>query len=151
PERGTQFFADLTEKVSGLPGVRSVTVGKSSPAVDWSDRVPVFLAEGAPKGSVEYSRAPGVLMVDRNIVAPGYFRTLGIPLLAGRDFAWSDRGHSPVAIVSRSLAERLWPGQDPRGKRVVVPVDGRPLPPAAEVIGVAADARYRSVLDAAPP
>src|SRR5262249_37056317 len=42
PERGTQFFLDLVRQVETLPGVRSVSLGKSSPAVDWSDRVNVF-------------------------------------------------------------------------------------------------------------
>jgi predicted permease len=152
PERGTQFFADLSEAVSSLPGVRSATVAKSSPAVDWSDRVAVFADGSVPAGTAGYSRAPGAMTVDRNIVAPGYFRTLGIPLLTGRDFAWSDRrSQIPVAIVSRSLAERLWPGEDPRGKRIVIPIDGEPLPSPTEIIGVAADARYRSVLNGPAP
>jgi ABC-type antimicrobial peptide transport system permease subunit len=85
------------------------------------------------------------LLTDRNIVAPGYFRTLGIPLLAGRDFELSDRqGARAVAIVSQSLAERLWPGQDPLGRRILTPQP-------AEIVGVAADTRYRNVLDAPKP
>jgi predicted permease len=126
PERGTQFFAGLIERVSGVPGVRSATIAKSSPSVDWSDRFEVN----------------GSFHADKNTVAPGYFRTLGIPLLAGRDFSTADR--ADIAIVSRALAERLWPGQNAVGQRL------RSATQSLEVVGVAADTRYRSVLDAPP-
>jgi len=132
-ERGLRFFSSLVEQISALPGVRSASLAKSSPAVDWSDRVMVRSDDQAAD-----------LQADRNTVAPGYFRTLGIPLVAGRDFTQADDRPAPkVAIVSRSLAGRLWPGQDAIGKRILVPA---PL----EVVGVAADSLYRSLL-ADPP
>src|SRR5262249_44261007 len=88
---------------------------------------------------------------DLNIVAPGYFRTLGIPLLEGRDFTTADRTGAPrVAIVSKTLAAQLWPRQDALGKELEAPMDRRPSMPL-QVVGVAADSRYRSVLDAPPP
>jgi predicted permease len=126
PERGTQFFASLIERVGQLPGVRSATIAKSSPAVDWSDRVEVT----------------GGWSADMNIVAPGYFQTLGVPLLAGRDFAAADR--PSAAIVSKSLADRMWPGGNALGQRLTAGT--RTL----EVVGVAADTRYRTVLEAPP-
>src|SRR5207247_2515878 len=53
------------------------------------------------------------------MIPPGYFKTLGHPLLQGRDFTDSDKGDSPqVCIVSKAFAQRFWPGQDPIGKRV---------------------------------
>ncbi len=69
-----------------------------------------------------------------NAVAPGYFETLGIPLLSGRDFAGADSGDAErVAIVSRATAARLFPGRDPLGR--FVRRDGRPL----RVVGVVGD------------
>jgi predicted permease len=139
-ERGTQFYLNLAERVSSLPGVRSVSLGKSSPAVDWSDRVVAFR-----EGEVA---TPGAITTDRNVIAPGYFRTLGISLLAGRDFNLADRtGSQGVAIVSKTLANSLWPAQNPIGKRIVLPDVSRAIPQLLTVIGVAADSRYRSVLD----
>ena len=109
PETGTEIFQSLVRHVSAMPGVRSVSLGKSSPAVDWSDRVELA---GFP--------------TDRNIVAPGYFRTLGIRLVAGRDFTDADRaGTAPVAIVSQSLAARLWKDGHVIGRMVRTPA--RPL------------------------
>ncbi|MGB7188493.1 MAG: ABC transporter permease [Acidobacteriaceae bacterium] len=71
---------------------------------------------------------------------PGYFRTMGIPLLQGRDFAESDGAHAPkVAIISRDLAQKLWPGQSPIGRQLTCPwTCGKS---GATVIGVAAPVR----------
>ena len=140
-ERGTEFFAGLLARAEALPGVRAASLAKSSPAVDWSDRLP--LARPGEGASVT---------ADRNVIGPGYFRTLGITLLAGREFGASDsRGSAPVAIVSRSLAARLWPGQDPIGKQVVQAPEHSERPAPLQVVGVAADSHYRSVLEDAPP
>jgi putative ABC transport system permease protein len=148
-EAGTQFFQDLMRHVSAIPGVRSATLGKSSPAVDWSDRVNIFRPHEAPAEGMREEQAPNAIRTDRNVVAPGYFATLRIPLLAGRDFTTADRqGTTPVAIVSRALANRLWGGQNAIGRQILMPVDGQtPAAMPLEVIGVAADSRYRSVLD----
>jgi predicted permease len=77
-----------------------------------------------------------------NAVSPGYFATLGIPIVAGRDFASSDRaGSTRVAIVNETLARQFWPGESPLGKRVRAE-DG---PDGDwEVVGVARDGRYVS-------
>ncbi|MFY9607090.1 MAG: FtsX-like permease family protein, partial [Blastocatellia bacterium] len=86
------------------------------------------------------------LRVDANRIAPHYFRTLGIPILEGREFSFSDRlGTTPVAIVSQKLAERLWPGESAIGKQLSVPFWREPRPPV-EIVGVARNTRYRSLL-----
>lgn len=51
------------------------------------------------------------------MVSPEYFQTMGIALLRGRDLAWTDSRQRPVALVNRTAAQRLWPGEDPIGKR----------------------------------
>jgi putative ABC transport system permease protein len=77
-------------------------------------------------------------------VIPSYFRTLGIPIVRGRDFTDADRRDgAPVAIVSQSVAQRFWPGLDPVGKRLrFVATDEWPW---VTVVGVAADTRYREL------
>jgi putative ABC transport system permease protein len=82
-----------------------------------------------------------------NVVTPGYFETMGIPLTAGRDFNASDSdGAERVVIIGASLAERLFPGQNPLGQRIAHYGWFGPLP--VVVIGVAGDVR-RSGLSAA--
>jgi predicted permease len=84
-----------------------------------------------------------------NGVGPDYFRTMGMTLRRGRDFSVSDRvGAPPVVIVSEAFARRFWPGQDPIGKGVGLQ---GPDMPYAEVIGIAPDAKYRSVNDEPQP
>ncbi len=141
-EPGSRLFSRMLERAAAIPGVRSATLAKSSPAVDWSDRVEVGRTgdDGAP------------IPVPQNRIAPGYFRTLGIALLAGRDFSNTDTPLSGgVAIVSEALAGRLWPGANALGQWIVLPVQGEPMPAPLQVVGVAADARYGSVLEPPPP
>jgi putative ABC transport system permease protein len=89
--------------------------------------------------------------VDIDPVAPDYFRTLGIPLRRGRDFTLRDGPDAPgVVIISERLAQRFWPGEDPIGQSLSWPsLDGPPRPPL-EVIGIAADSRYRSLASDPP-
>ena len=73
---------------------------------------------------------------------PGYFATMGIQLIAGRDFTEQDDEKAPgVVIVSQSFARSAWPGQDPLGRRLKVSYDNDWL----TVVGVVADARYREI------
>jgi putative ABC transport system permease protein len=82
-------------------------------------------------------------MVWRHNISAGALAQAGIPILRGREFAATDRAASPfVAVVSRSMAEKFWPGQDPIGQRFtyITPITPRPW---FQVIGVAADAANR--------
>jgi predicted permease len=83
-------------------------------------------------------------------ITPGYFATLGIPVLAGRDFASLDTAAGqPVVIVNRSFAARAWPGQDPLGRQIRIGADtaapGEAARPWRTVIGVVADAQMASL------
>jgi putative ABC transport system permease protein len=102
----------LTE-LRALPGVESATVASPAP-MDAPWTLMPFNAEGAPapepRGSyMAYSRVP----------VPGYFQSVGQPLLQGRDFLASDNADAPlVCIVSQSIAKRFWPNESPIGKRI---------------------------------
>lgn len=110
--RGETISAILRE-LGSLPGVRSVAVTAPSPmeaARDLMGCVPEGSQPAEPRGTyLAYMRG----------AAPGYFRTVGQPLLRGRDFTETDRVDSaPVCIINESFARRFWPGQNPLGKRV---------------------------------
>src|SRR4029077_3419074 len=114
-----------------LPGVTSASAGLSIP-LSVAALSPV-LAEGQP------NVAPGQRpLAVWNAVTPGYFKTMGIPLLRGRDFTWADDEKSqPVLIVNESLARRFWPNQNPLGKHCTF----TRLQTAFEIVGVAGDTR----------
>jgi len=152
PERGRRFIREAITQLESEPGVRAATFAKSSPAIDWSDRSRVFRAgEYSTPALVDRDPLAGVT-TDINLVAPGYFKTLSIPLVTGRDFTTADNEQSPrVAIVSEKLAKSLWPGRDPVGLKLVQHVGGTFAPETFQVIGVVRDVRYRTVIDEARP
>jgi predicted permease len=96
-----------------------------------------FLVEGA---------GPDTVSLFRNWITPGYFATVGIPLISGREFTERDTATSPrVAIVNQSVARRYFPGQNPIGKRLGLGRSGLDT----EIVGVARDARTQTLHD--PP
>ena len=144
--KGRSFYEDLINRVEAIPGVVSASLAKTVPPNDWSDRLNVFLPGDEPPPDVLRTRDDLGLRVDANRIAPHYFRTLGIPIVEGREFNYSDRlGAAPVAIVSQKLAERIWPGESAVGKQLSVPFWHEPRPPV-EIVGVARNTRYRSLL-----
>ncbi len=139
PARRIAFDRQLLTKLEGLPGVRSVSLANA---------VPLFAGghsqEIAPEGYVP--RPHESMEVGRINVGPGYFRTLGIPLVAGRDISGQDGpGAQRVIVVNQSLAERYWPGQDPLGKRL------KAYGSWFTVVGVARNARFRELKGEVPP
>src|SRR5580692_4584373 len=150
--QGERLYEALAARVEQVPGVESVSLAATIPPLDWGSRVSIFYEGQAPP--LDYYRGHEFevgLRVDMNTVAPNYFKTMGISLLQGRDFSERDRGGRPlVAIVSQKLAQRLWPNESAVGKRIEWPSwEGAPRPPI-EIVGVAADARYRSLMADAP-
>jgi predicted permease len=110
PEQVQDFYREVTRRVSALPGVVHVSQGFGVP---WRDDQALnisfaFAAQGAMrKNALDDWRAKF------RSISPGYFETLGLPLLAGRDFRDTDKnGSERVVIVSQSLAKTLFPGQD---------------------------------------
>jgi putative ABC transport system permease protein len=110
----------LLEKLEAMPGVTSAAVASSYPMN--ADRInfggrPVRISE---EGELR-SEAEGVTARAVTSVTPGYFQTLGIPLVAGRSFSITDGPDAaPVAVISRSLAIKRWGNTDPIGRRVRV-------------------------------
>jgi predicted permease len=148
--KGRSFYEELLKRLEALPEIESASLAKTVPPNDWSDRLSVFLPSEEPPPEVLRTRDDLGLRVDANRIAPDFFRTLGIPVIAGREFDESDRQGAPlVAILNQKLAERLWPGESAVGKMLAVPFWREPRPPV-EIIGVAANSKYRSLLEDIP-
>ncbi len=135
PDGTGRFHRQLEEHIKSLPGVTSAGVIWPLPLTDiWSGQ---YVA-----GDVtEEDRAPS----QYRLATPDFFATVGIPIRSARSFELADAAE--VAIVSRALAERSWPGQNPVGRLVQADPWGRGLT-EFEVIGVAGDVRYRSLREA---
>ncbi len=109
---GAALYAGLLERLRGLPGVQAAAL---------AEMVPFGIGNQQNGVSVPgYQPAPDEnLSIDYNIVSPGYFETVGIPLMAGRDFTPQDNSEAaPAIIVDEAFAARFFPGQDPIGKTV---------------------------------
>jgi len=137
-----QFFADLRERVATFPGVQAVSLAASIP----------LSTRGRNKTGVEhidnFQMPPEqeYLSLDYGLVSPGYFQTLGVPLLRGRDFSAQDGPDAPkVMIVNEVFAHRYWPNHDPIGKRVTFRGEVR------EVIGVVKAVKLHSIREAPIP
>jgi predicted permease len=117
PEQIRTFYRDLQRRVSDIPGVDRVALGSNVPWRDsgnFGDGLQ-FSVEGRTRENGQDDPRARF----RN-VSPGFFAALGMPILAGRDFNDSDRLSSePVVIVSASLAQQLFPGQDPLNRHLM--------------------------------
>ena len=125
-----EFYRRLLEQLDSLPGVRGSSVISGAPLAKEST-VTVITDEHTP--NVPILERP---LVDRRYISPGYFKTMSIPLRQGRLFDESDRKRA-VTILSEKIATRLWPGEDPIGKRVR---ESDSSPPT-EVVAVVGDIR----------
>ena len=112
PERTTQFLEQLRERVAAIPGVVSVAATDSAP-LSGGNRSDGFRLEADAKPAGPYP------IVDLFMATPGYFETMGIPRLAGRDFSHEAANAPKVAIVNRAFAEHFFGRNSPIGQRVV--------------------------------
>ena len=109
------FYTDLVQRVQSLPGVRSAAVTTNLPLYFQGNSISISI-EGRPEPP------PGQepIIVTR-IISPGYFDTMSIPLLKGRQLTDQDTDDSPnVVVISETMARRLWPGEEAVGKRIAV-------------------------------
>ena len=127
-----QLFADMAAEVAALPGVAGVSVSTSVPFLS-ADGLAVFV-EGSP-----YPLSASGLSTYFNAVTPGFFAALGTAVLRGRSFSELDRyGSERVAIVSRNLTDRAWPGLDPIGRCLHLGID---TAPCTRIVGVLREGR----------
>lgn len=135
-----RFFEGVVDEARALPGVVSAAATSAAP----------FLAEGQNLLPVEPETGAGrdqdqSTFAEFAAVTPGFFKTLRIPLLAGRDFSTRDDADSrPVLIVNQRLAERFWPGEEAVGKRLLATIWGTE-PVAHDVIGVVGNVLQRNL------
>jgi putative ABC transport system permease protein len=138
-----RFYEGLLERLRSIPGVRSAATARALPMTgkleigDWS-----FVLEGqaaSPPLPSDWHPA------DWQVVSPGYFETMGIPLLKGREFAAIDRLGAPGAmIVNRTLARQVWPDGDALGRRVLLG-GGAADSVWRTVVGIVGDVRHRGL------
>ncbi len=134
----TQYYRQFQESIETLPGVAAV-------ATIW----PTPLSGVASTSTYTREETPGEQeqnVGNSQLTHPGYFETMGIPVLAGRTFRWDDHGR--VAVVSESFAKKVWPGEDPLGRVITVGWWSGVQP--AEVIGVVGDVRSISIAEPDP-
>ncbi len=138
-QESSQYRRELAESVATLPGVESAAFSSLTvPANNsgWTETV----------SQVSNSGAPGTVTATLDTVSPRFFHTLAIPLIAGREFEWSDDTvHPRVAIIDGLLARQLFPGVNPVGKHIRFGV--QPDYQDLEIAGVVQSARLVDVHD----
>ena len=133
--RRTAFYRAVLERLRNLPGVESASAINHLPLAGdiwgWPFRIdgrPVPPPGDAPTAAYR-------------VVLPGYFRTMGLPLLAGRDFTDQDRRDAPgVVIVNQFTAARHWPGENPIGRRITLEDDADGKPVWQTIVGITKNA-----------
>jgi predicted permease len=141
----TVTYEQIRAAAANVPGVERAALVSAVPLSGG-----ILGTRIAPEGK---SLSPDELVaVDIRYASPDYFSAMGIALLDGRDFAATDtRGAVPVAVVSASLARKLWPGEGPVGKRIDAMREERDKPHWLTVVGVVADVRGSALNVAATP
>ena len=137
PETGRLFLDRVLERIRSVPGVRGATISYTTPLGMSGSVCAMPDPVGRPR------------RVSSNAIVPGYFDTLSIPIVRGRDFYVQDRASAPrVVIVNETYAHRSWPNADPIGKSVWLGCDPNRPRKLAQVVGVAKDAKYESLEEA---
>jgi putative ABC transport system permease protein len=138
---GLSFARDLIERVRQSPGVDAAAMTWSLPLASEAFGFGLSLPGALPTPGQSSAEVAG----SGNIVTPGYFAAMDIPMLAGRDFTERDAPGAPlVGIVGEATARRFWPGLNPIGQRLVLNGAGS-TGAHLQVVGVVRDLRYRSV------
>jgi predicted permease len=133
------YYPAVLQRLAAIPGVRDVSASLSKPAAGAG-------AAPEPVARVADTAGSSEVATVRSSVSPGFFATLGLPMLAGRDFDWRDHSRSRrVAVISRGLADRLFGGGAAVGQRIRIGV--APADQDVEVVGVVADARLYNLKD----
>lgn len=141
------FFRQASERIAALPGVSAAGMVNYLPLYGGLGARTIFTIEGKPEPP------PGQeieLSTHVRVANPGYFSTMNIPLLRGRNFADQENSEARhVVLISESLARKHFAGEDPIGKRISVMMFEKPNP--TEIIGIVGDARYESLVEQPEP
>src|SRR6266481_2353046 len=135
-----QFLRTLKQNLGGIPGVEAVGITSHLP---FDDTLPnwysFYWPEGAPK------EQQNIIMADHRSILPGYFKSMGVTLLAGRDFDDHDVAENlKLAITDDTVAQEAWPGQDAVGKLVNIE-NGNFVRDTAQVVGVVKHLQYHAL------
>jgi predicted permease len=153
--QGREFYAQAVARMQALPGVERAGVARvavlsgggslRSLQLEGRERAPdPFRSDGTGERSGRSRDS-----VSTNVIGPGYFQTLGIALLRGRDFADADAETAPaVVIVNRAFVAMHFPADEPLGRRLSV---SGPKGPWREIVGVVADTKYLTLGEASTP
>jgi putative ABC transport system permease protein len=142
-EQRSLLATELVRRVSEIPGVQSVALAEGGPLSSRSNSSSGFFPIETP------GRDPTRGQLDR--VTPRFFETIGVPLLAGRDFTAADRPGAPlVAIINQSLAREFFKNENPLGRSLTVS-SGQNRRGPYEIVGVAADVHYTDLRQAPRP
>src|SRR5262245_55855712 len=144
-EQGRQFYANLLERASALPGVEAASLARIVPLTRSGMRMSVGIEGYTPADDKPIN-------FDMNFVGPRYCATMKLPLVAGREFTANDNaGAALVVIINEAAARTYWPNQNPLGKHLMIGGPGQDKPDPVEIIGVVGASRYRSLTEAFRP
>ena len=136
PQQKSEFFSEVLRRVESLPGVRSAALADSLPLSPYQAFLMMSPNRLLPRAALSNSTT---VMMYQLTVSPGYFYTLGIPVLKGRTFTDHDDEQAlKVAVVNEALARHFWPKEDPIGKRL-------PLFNNLTVVGVVGNTRHEGL------
>ena len=139
---GRTFYEEIIKRIQAVPGVNRASLGITPPlGGQWRTGVRI---DGQPTTEPD-------IACDYNIVTAGYFETIGIPFVTGRDFSTEDRANSSsVVIIGEEFARRRFPGINPIGQRILIPrfVGDRTY---SEIIGVVRDIKYGRLTETPRP
>ncbi|HVF89112.1 MAG TPA: ABC transporter permease [Blastocatellia bacterium] len=131
------YYTRIMERVAALPEVESAALSSGAPMTGFN-LLFSFTIEGRPANPDDVPQ--GIYAS----ISPNYFRTLGIPLLSGREFDERDAaGSPPAAIINETMARQFFSGEDPLGKRIRINYLGRPT--SLEIVGVVRDTRQEAL------
>jgi predicted permease len=140
--RIVRLYHMALERLAALPGVQSAGIGETVPMGGAGESTALRIPD---RPTIRDEERP---YANYTIASPGYFSAIGAVLLRGRDFLDTDAADSPpVAIVSRAMARKFWPGQDAIGKAVGVPI----MPFNMTVVGVVGDVKHLTLREAPGP
>jgi predicted permease len=144
PEKTVALFDRLRDRVAALPGVESVSAAAIPVFTDSNSGANITIEGYKPQDSEEMN-------VAQNWVGPGYFSTMGIPLVEGREFTAADAAGGPkVAIINATMARRFFADRSPVGERFAFGA-GDDVRPDIQIVGVVKDSKHATVRDKERP